>query len=59
MSVRHRRYSEVITDQGQYIDDEAFSRLDETDDTIFYSMDRFVSHLDSSALNTAEKLERN
>jgi SAM-dependent methyltransferase len=35
---------------------EAFSRLDESDDTEFYSTDRFVSHLDSLALATVEKL---
>ena len=35
---------------------DAFSRLDETDDREFYSLDRFVSHLDSSALSTVEKI---
>jgi len=35
---------------------DAFSRLDESDDTQFYSTDRFVSHLDSLALETVEKL---
>lgn len=35
---------------------DAFSRLDESDDTTFYSRDRFVSHLDSLALNTVEKV---
>lgn len=34
----------------------AFSRHDEEDDTIFYSQDRFVSHLDSVALATVEKI---
>jgi SAM-dependent methyltransferase len=34
----------------------AFSRLDESDDRIFYSQDRFVSHLDTLALATLEKL---
>ena len=34
----------------------AFSRLDESDDLEFYSRDRFVSHLDSLALSTVEKL---
>ncbi|MEJ2724132.1 MAG: hypothetical protein P8175_05695 [Deltaproteobacteria bacterium] len=28
---------------------DAFSRLDETDDKTFYARDRFVSHLDSLA----------
>jgi len=35
---------------------DAFSRLDESDDLEFYSRDRFVSHLDSLALSTVEKL---
>jgi len=35
---------------------DAFSRLDESDDLEFYSRDRFVSHLDSLALATVEKL---
>lgn len=36
--------------------DDAFSRQDESDDSLFYSTDRFVSHLDSLALRTVEKL---
>jgi len=35
---------------------DAFSRLDETDDGVFYATDRFVSHLDSVALATVERL---
>lgn len=35
---------------------DAFSRLDEGDDRAFYSLDRFVSHLDSLALSTVEKI---
>ena len=35
---------------------DAFSRLDESDDSEFYARDRFVSHLDSLALATVEKL---
>lgn len=34
----------------------AFARLDETDDEVFYARDRFVQHLDSSALATVEQL---
>jgi hypothetical protein len=34
----------------------AFSRLDETDDMVFYSKDRFVDHLDSLALDIVERL---
>ncbi len=33
---------------------DAFSRLDESDDTFFYETDRFVSHLDRTALATVE-----
>ncbi len=36
--------------------EDAFSRLDESDDGVFYAMDRFVSHLDSVALATVERL---
>jgi SAM-dependent methyltransferase len=36
--------------------DDAFSRLDESDDSFFYSRDRFVSHLDSTALATVERV---
>ena len=35
---------------------DAFSRLDETDDGLFYSRDRFVAHLDTTALATVEKI---
>lgn len=34
----------------------AFSRVDERDDIVFYSRDRFVDHLDSLALNTVKEL---
>jgi SAM-dependent methyltransferase len=36
--------------------EDAFSRLDEGEDTLFYSKDRFVSHLDSLALEAVERL---
>jgi SAM-dependent methyltransferase len=36
--------------------DDAFSRLDEDDDAEFYATDRFVSHLDSTALDTVTDL---
>ncbi len=35
---------------------DAFSRQDESDDTRFYALDRFVDHLDTVALATVEKL---
>jgi SAM-dependent methyltransferase len=34
----------------------AFSRLDETDDKIFYSTDRFVNHMDAVAKKTVERI---
>jgi SAM-dependent methyltransferase len=37
----------------------AFRREDESDDKIFYSTDRFVSHIDSRALETIEKIISN
>ena len=36
--------------------EDAFSRLDEGDDTRFYSRDRLVNHLDSFALNTVKEV---
>ena len=36
--------------------EDAFNRLDETNDTEFYRTDRFVEHLDYVALETIEKL---
>lgn len=37
-------------------DPAAFSRLDESEDTIFYTRERLVSHLDRVALETVERL---
>jgi SAM-dependent methyltransferase len=36
--------------------EDAFSRMDESDDALFYSRDRLVNHLDSTALSTIEDL---
>jgi SAM-dependent methyltransferase len=36
--------------------DDAFSRLDESDDMLFYATDRFVQHLDAVALATVQKI---
>lgn len=36
--------------------DGAFTRLDDSDDKTFYAVDRFVSHLDATALSTVEAL---
>jgi len=35
---------------------DAFSRLDESPDSLFYARDRFVSHLDSLALSTVQRI---
>jgi len=36
--------------------DDSFSRLDESDDSLFYATDRFVQHIDSLALSTVERM---
>lgn len=36
--------------------EDAFTRLDESDDRTFYAKDRFVDHLDSTALDTVKKV---
>ncbi|MBN1832218.1 MAG: methyltransferase domain-containing protein [Deltaproteobacteria bacterium] len=36
--------------------EDAFTRKNEEEDAIFYSLDRFVDHLDSLALSTVEKI---
>ncbi|MEJ5365886.1 MAG: methyltransferase domain-containing protein [Desulfosoma sp.] len=36
--------------------EDAFRRLDESDDAVFYKTDRFVSHLDRTALETVEQI---
>ncbi|MGD9270938.1 MAG: hypothetical protein PVH08_07690, partial [Syntrophobacterales bacterium] len=46
---------QVVVDDPLFSED-AFSRSDESDDSIFYITDRFVQHLDSLALATVEKL---
>lgn len=35
---------------------DAFTRRDESEDSVFYETDRFVSHLDRTALDTVEKI---
>ena len=42
--------------RNETIESEDFSRLDESDDREFYQTDRFVSHLDSLALATVERI---
>ncbi|MBN2061957.1 MAG: class I SAM-dependent methyltransferase [Deltaproteobacteria bacterium] len=45
----------VIADSPIYLHD-AFSRLDENEDSVFYQTDRFVNHLDRTALGTVEHI---
>ena len=49
-----RNYS--VSSKEPLFSEDAFSRLDETDDSIFYASDRFVQHLDFVALKTVERL---
>jgi SAM-dependent methyltransferase len=44
-----------VTTDDDYSED-AFARLDERDDALFYEVDRLVAHLDSAALATVEEL---
>lgn len=55
MELEHGRCMEKTPVYEAYAED-AFSRLDETDDGLFYIRDRFVSHLDAVALATVEGL---
>jgi SAM-dependent methyltransferase len=40
----------------QIVGEDAFSRLDESQDRTFYAVDRFVPHLDAVALDTVDRL---
>jgi SAM-dependent methyltransferase len=40
----------------KFLGEDSFSRLDETEDSLFYSKDRFVKHLDSTALSQVKTL---
>ncbi|MFP3869359.1 MAG: methyltransferase domain-containing protein [Syntrophobacteria bacterium] len=52
----HEGEREPAGSEGIVFSADAFSRLDETDDRVFYARDRFVQHLDWLALSTVEKL---
>ena len=60
MNETHAEKQIVMTESSSrpnvILSEDSFSRLDESDDAIFYSMDRFVQHLDSLALSTVERL---
>jgi SAM-dependent methyltransferase len=46
----------AAVDQTAALNGSDFARLDESDDSFFYSKDRMVSHLDSTALQTVERI---
>lgn len=55
----HKTTRVFMNDMERYsplFSEDAFSRLDDGDDALFYETDRFVSHMDSLALSTVEKL---
>jgi len=47
---------ERVSEMSPIFSNEAFSRLDPSDDAVFYETDRFVSHLDSLALSTVRDI---
>ena len=47
---------EGVSHYSPVFKEESFSRLDESDDALFYSRDRFVNHIDSLALKTVAYL---
>jgi SAM-dependent methyltransferase len=49
-------HREHVSELSPIFLEDAFARLDETDDEIFYARDRFVDHLDATALTTIEEL---
>jgi len=56
MSTTQEPITERISRLSPIFDDDAFSRIDASDDRDFYARDRFVDHLDSLALSTVEKI---
>jgi len=56
MALAHERRTSKPLADDRFADKEAFARLDESDDSLFYATDRFVQHLDALALATVEQL---
>ena len=48
--------NESSSSRESFQSDDSFSRMDESDDSIFYATDRFVQHVDSLALATVERI---
>jgi SAM-dependent methyltransferase len=53
---KHNTLTESSSRRDFVLSEDSFSRLDESDDSIFYATDRFVQHLDSLALSTVERI---
>jgi len=53
---REKEFSDSSEISLPFLAPDAFTRLDESDDSLFYKKDRFVSHLDSLALHTVKRL---
>jgi SAM-dependent methyltransferase len=56
MALAHEQQRSKLLSDDRLAGKEAFSRLDESEDSVFYVTDRFVQHLDSVALGTVEEL---
>ncbi len=56
MNTAHEQIAKRISRLSPIFDEEAFSRIDSSNDANFYARDRFVDHLDSLALSTVEKI---
>jgi len=56
MTLAHEQQRSKLLSDERFADKEVFSRLDESDDSLFYATDRFVQHLDAAALDTVEQL---
>lgn len=55
-STNHLAQTEASSFSKDLFGPNAFARLDESDDDLFYARDRFVNHLDTVALHTVEQV---
>lgn len=56
MNTTQEQITDRISRLSPIFDEDAFSRIDASDDRDFYAHDRFVDHLDSLALSTVERI---
>lgn len=56
MNTTREQIADRISRLSPILDEDSFSRIDSSDDSVFYARDRFVDHLDSTALSTVEKI---